>query len=481
MITIVNKKVEATVKYKEYPLDPMIKKALSALGFVYPLEVQKEVLPLILEGKDVVVKSQTGSGKTAAFAIPMCHLVEIEDKYPQGIVIAPTRELAMQIQIDIENIGRFRGVKTMVAYGKTLIKDDREALKKFPQIVVATPGRLRDLLDRKFLRIDDLKFLIIDEADELLNLGFEEQLNDILSMVPKDRLTALFSATMQTKIEHLVMDDMKDPVVIDIEPEVDIHKKVSQVYFEVEEHKKLDFLKKLVDHEKPTRCIIFVNTQNKVESVYKIFSKWHPDTGMLHGGMEQDDRNKVIAKFKRGDYKYLIATDLASRGLHVRNLSHVINFNLPFEFENYVHRIGRTGRVRETGIAINLCSYKEAESMPELETFLGYEIPRQGPKRRKKPQNLQEATNKRFKPDKTLKYAKIKIYAGRHAHIKAGDIMHTITRIQGISKQDLGRIDVFHDYTLVDVNRNYVDQVMQSLRKMKIKKKSYRVQRLDKR
>lgn len=474
-------KVEAVVKYKEYNLDPMIKKALSELGFVYPLDVQTKVLPLMLEGKDVVVKSQTGSGKTAAFAIPVCHKMVIEDNYPQAIVIAPTRELAMQISVDINNIGRYRGVKTIVAFGKTLIKDDRDALKKFPHIVVATPGRLRDLLDRKFLRIDNLKYLIVDEADELLNMGFEEQLHDILSMIPSDRITALFSATMQKSIEHIIMDDMKSPEIIDIPPEVDIHKKISQVYFEVEEHKKLDFLKNLLEYEKPNRCIIFANTQNKVESIYKIVSKWNDETGMLHGGMEQEERGKVIAKFKRGELRYLIATDLASRGLHVRNLTHVINFNIPFEYENYVHRIGRTGRVQETGIAINLCSYKEAEAMPELEAFLGYTIDRQGPKRRVKPQGVEEKTSRRFKVDKTVKFAKIKVFAGRQAHIKAGDIMNTITRIDGVSKSDLGRIDVMHDYTLVDVNRNYVDQVMQTLRRMKIKKKSYRVQRLDKR
>lgn len=469
------------MKFKEYNLEPMIKKALSGLGFVYPLEVQKQVLPLIMDGKDVVVKSQTGSGKTAAFAIPLCNEVVVEDNLPQGIVIAPTRELAMQIKVDIDNIGRWRGVKTMAAFGKTLIKDDRSTLKTFPHIIVATPGRLRDLLDRKFLKTNNLKYLIIDEADELLNMGFEEQLHHIISMLPAERLTALFSATMPEKIEHLIMEDMKDPERVDIAPEVDIHKKISQVYFEVEEHKKLDFLKKLLAHEKPNRCIIFANTQNKVESIHKIVSKWNDETGMLHGGMDQADRAKVIARFKRGDLKYLIATDLASRGLHVRNLTHVINFNIPFEYENYVHRIGRTGRVQETGIAINLCSYKETELMPELEEYLGYEIPRQGPKKRVRPKQEDAPTNRRFKVDKTVKFATIKIHAGRHAHIKAGDIMHTITRIDGVSKKDLGRIDVFHDYTMVDVNRNHADNVMKALRKMKIKRKSYRVQRMDRR
>ncbi|MCH4888252.1 DEAD/DEAH box helicase [Acidaminobacter sp. JC074] len=466
------------MKFKEYPLDNNIKRALSELGFKEPLEVQKKVLPLIEEGKDVVVKSQTGSGKTAAFAIPLCNHIEIEDKHPQAVVIAPTRELALQINEDIINIGRYRGIKTLVAFGKTLIKDQRDALKKYPHIVVATPGRLRDLVDRKFLRTDDLKYLVLDEADELLNLGFEEQLHDILSKMPRERNTLLFSATMQSKIEHIIMDDMIEPVRIEIEAEVDIHKKIEQIYYEVEEHKKLDFLRKMLDYEKPVRCIIFANTQNKVESIYKIMSKWNNETGMLHGGMEQDLRMKMISKFKRGELKYLIATDLASRGLHVRNLSHVINFNLPFEFENYVHRIGRTGRVNETGIAINLCSYKESENIISLQEYLGYEIVRKGPKKRVKPKK-EETRRTKFKADKAVKFSKVKIFAGRRAHLKAGDFMHTITRLPGVTGKDLGKIQVQDHFTIVEINAAIIDSVATSMRKMKLKGKSYRVQRLS--
>ena len=466
------------MKFKEYPLENNIKRALSELGFKEPLEVQKKVLPLIEEGKDVVVKSQTGSGKTAAFAIPLCNHIEIEDKYPQAVVIAPTRELALQINEDIKNIGRYRGIKTLVAFGKTLIKDQRDELKKYPHIVVATPGRLRDLVDRKFLKTDDLKYLVLDEADELLNLGFEEQLHDILSKMPKERNTLLFSATMQSKIEHIIMDDMIDPVRVEIKSEVDIHKKIEQIYYEVEEHKKLDFLKKMLEYEKPTRSIIFANTQNKVESIYKIMCKWNDETGMLHGGMEQDQRMKMISKFKRGELRYLIATDLASRGLHVRNLSHVINFNLPFEFENYVHRIGRTGRVNETGIAINLCSYKESEIIVELQEFLGYELERKGPKKRVKP-NQVDTRKTKFKADRAVKFTKVKIFTGRRAHLKAGDFMHTITRLPGVTSKDLGKIQVQDHFTVVEINTAIVESVLTSMRKMKLKGKSYRVQKLS--
>ena len=466
------------MKFKEYPLKNDIKRALSELGFKSPLEVQEKVLPLIFAGKDVVVKSQTGSGKTAAFAIPICESIVVDEMYPQAIIIAPTRELALQINEDIINIGRYRGIRTMVAFGKTLIKDNRDELKRYPHIVVATPGRLKDLVDRKFLKTFDLKYLVLDEADELLNLGFEEQIHEILGNLPRERNTLLFSATMQSKIEHIIMDDMNDPVIIDIKSEVDIHKKVEQIYYEVEEHKKLDFLRKMLDYEKPKRCIIFANTQNKVESVYKVMSKWNDETGILHGGMEQADRMKSISMFKRGELKYLIATDLASRGLHIRNLSHVINFNLPFEFENYVHRIGRTGRVNETGIAITLCSYKESENIESLHEFLGYQLERKGPKTRNKPASVITKRKGKFKADKTVKFEKVKIHAGRRAHIKAGDIMQTLIRIPGIDKNMLGKIDVNDDHTTVEVDRNVVDSAMTALRKRKIKGKAYRIQKM---
>ncbi|MBN2795564.1 MAG: DEAD/DEAH box helicase [Clostridia bacterium] len=470
------------MKFKSYPLKNEIRRALSELGFVDALEVQKQVFPLIFDHKDVVVKSQTGSGKTAAFAIPICNEIEVEDKYPQCIVIAPTRELALQIHEDIKNIGRYTGLKSMLAVGKTLITENRTELKTYPHVVVATPGRLKDLIDRKFLKVFDLKYLVLDEADELLNMGFEEQIHEILSQLPKDRQTCLFSATMQSRIEHIIMDDMKDPVRVDIQPEVDIHKKISQVYYEVQEHKKLDFMKRMLEHEKPTRCIIFANTQNKVESIFKIMKKWNDETGILHGGMEQDERMATISKFKRGEIKYLIATDLASRGLHVRNLSHVINFNLPFEHESYVHRIGRTGRVKETGIAINLCSFKESEKMPELEEYLGYQIERIGPKRRTNPKQNSEGTTKstKFKPNKNVKFAELKVFAGRHSGLKAGDFMATITRINGVERQDLGKIKLGEDSTIIEISQDKIQDVARTLKNMRFKKKQYRVQIMNK-
>ncbi len=466
------------LKFKDYPLNNEIKRALSELGFKSPLEVQKQVLPVIFEKKDVVVKSQTGSGKTAAFAIPICDSIEIEEKYPQALILAPTRELAVQIKEDIDSIGRYRGIRSLAVYGKVAITEQRKALKQYPHIVVATPGRLTDLIDRKFLRTNDIEYLVLDEADELMNMGFEEQIHNILLKIPKERNTLLFSATMPPSIEHIIMDDMKEAVRIDIKAEVDIHKKVDQIYYEVEEHKKLDFLKKMLDYEKPTRSIIFANTQNKVESIYSIMKKWNDVTGTLHGGMEQEDRLKTIAKFKKGELVYLIATDLASRGLHIRNLSHVINFNLPFENENYVHRIGRTGRVNETGIAITLCSYKEQERIPELHEYLGYEIERKGPKKRTRPEGAETNRKRRFKAERKVRFAKIKLHAGRNSRLKAGDVLGLISRAPGVEKNDIGRIDLSSDFTMLEVNVDKAEAIFKYLRNAKINGKSYRVQKI---
>lgn len=466
------------MRFKDYPLKNDIKRALSELGFKSPLEVQVKVMPEVTQGKDVVVKSQTGSGKTAAFAIPICDIIEIEDKYPQALILAPTRELADQIKEDIDNIGRYRGIKTLAVYGKTSISEQRRALKNYPHIVVATPGRLMDLLDRKFLRTNDIKYFVMDEADELMNMGFEEQIHFILERMPRERNTLLFSATMPKSIEHIIMDDMSEPVRIDIKSEVDIHKKVDQIYYEVEEHKKLDFLKKMLDYEKPTKCIIFANTQNKVESIYSVMRKWNDETGTLHGGMEQEQRMKMISRFKRGELKYLIATDLASRGLHVRNLSHVINFNLPFENENYVHRIGRTGRVNNEGIAITLCSYKENERLPELEEYLDYALERKGPKRRVNHSRAESGKKKRFKADKKVKFDKIKIHAGRNSRLKAGDILGLLKRAPGVDQNDVGRIDLSSDFTMLEINRDKTEVVFRYLRNSKIGGKQHRIQKI---
>lgn len=465
-------------KFKDYPLKNEIKRALSELGFIKPLEVQEKVLPAIFENKDIVVKSQTGSGKTAAFAIPICDNIEIEDKYPQALIIAPTRELADQIKDDIDNIGRYRGIKTLSVYGKVPITEQRKQLKSYPHIVVATPGRLMDLLDRKFLRTNDIKYLVLDEADELMNMGFEEQIHFIIERVPKERSTMLFSATMPTSIEHIIMDDMIDPIRININSEIDIHKKVEQIYYEVEEHKKLDFLKKMLDYETPSRCIIFANTQNKVKSIFDVMRKWNDETGTLHGGMEQEERFRIISMFKRGELKYLIATDLASRGLHIRNLSHVINFNLPFENENYIHRIGRTGRVDNEGIAITLCSYKENERVPELEEYLGYSLDRKGPKKRinHNPENSNK--KRRFKVDKKVKYTKLKIHAGRNSRLKAGDVLGMIKKASGVEQNDVGRIDLASDFTMIEVNNDKCDVIFRYLKNSKINGKQYRVQKI---
>ncbi len=467
------------MKFKEYNLKNAIKRALSELKIIEPLKVQEEVIPLIVEGKDLVVKSSTGSGKTAAFSIPLTNMLTIEDNYPQVIVIAPTRELALQINEDIKNIGRYLGIKSMAFFGKTMIKDNREDLKKYPHIVVATPGRLKDLLERKFLKTSNLKFLVLDEADELLNLGFKEQLDSIFSLLPKERKTYLFSATMDRDLEKIVEDELINPIKIDIKPEIDIHKKIHQIYYEVDEHKKLDFLRKMLDYEKPTKCIIFANTQNKVDSIFKIMRKWNDETAVLHGGIEQFERMRTISKFKRGELKYLIATDLASRGLHVRNLSHVINFNLPFEFESYVHRIGRTGRVNETGIAINLCSYKERERLKELQEYLGYDIERIGPKRRSNPKKeLNNNKNTRFKINKNIKYGRIKLFAGRRSNLKAGTISSIITRIKDVDKNDVGKIVLYDDYTIIEVNEKKKNVIMSALKKVKFKGKVYRIKNM---
>ena len=468
------------VKYKDYDLSNEIKRGLSELGFKYPMEVQQKVLPMVLEGKDLIVQSQTGSGKTAAFGIPIAEKIDVEIVAPQALIIAPTRELAVQVKEDIANIAKYKDLKCCAIYGKEPIEIQRKKLKAGQHIIAATPGRLLDHMRRKRIKLDNLKYLVIDEADELLNMGFKEELESIISKLPEDRTTLLFSATMPDTIEEMCSQHMNNPERIEIEPEVTSLEKIKQIYYEVDEHKKIDFLKKMIAHERPNRCIIFFNTRSMVEKLNEVMKKWNYTIATLHGGMEQNDRMKTIAKFKNGEIRFLLATDVAARGIHVANLSHVINYNVPFEDENYVHRIGRTGRVDQEGIAISLISAREFRRLDELEEFLGYRIPRMGGRSRAPKEERVERVkkNQRYKRENTRRTkARIQLNVGRNTGIRAGDILGTIRSIRGLTQQDVGTIEIQPDKTYIEIFEGKEAAVMKALRSKKIKGRDVRVKK----
>lgn len=472
------------IKFKDYPLDNSIKRGLSELGFKEPLEVQEKVIPMIFEGKDLIVKSQTGSGKTAAFAIPLCERIDVELESPQVLVLAPTRELAEQVKQDIADIGKYKGIKCCALYGKQPMELQRKELKQnTPHVIVATPGRMMDHVLNKNVKLHDIKYLVIDEADEMLIMGFKEQMETIIKKIPNERVTLLFSATIPDEVTFLSQEFMNRPESIEIEAEVSNIDKIEQIYYAVDGLKKVDFMKRVIEREKPRKAIMFCNTQDQVTNLYEIFKKWGNFTCAVHGGMDQQMRTDILNAYKRGEYKMLIATDVAARGLHVQGITHVFNYSVPFEFEQYVHRIGRTGRVDQHGIAITMVIPSEMNRFRELEAFLGYTIPCKGGHVQRKPKVEAaplDGKRQRYKVD-TRKGQKVLVQfnAGRdNSSLKTGDFLSAIRRIEGISNEDIGKVDIKGNFTNVEITNGKEALVIKAFKTKPIKGKQYRVKKV---
>ena len=474
------------MKFKDYPLSNEIKRGLSELGFQEPLEVQEKVIPLIFDNKDLIVQSQTGSGKTAAFAIPICEMIDMEIEAPQALILTPTRELAQQVKNDTKGIGRYKGIEPLAVFGKEPIQIQRRALKQNPRVICATPGRMLDLIERKNVKLKDIKYLVIDEADEMILMGFQDQMEAIIAKLPEDRVTLLFSATMPEKVQYIAKEYLKNPENIAIEAKSTTVDRINQIYYTVDGLKKVDFMKKMIKVESPRKTIIFCNTRTQVEKVFEIMRKNDQFVCCLHGGMEQEARTRVLASYKNGEYKVLITTDLTARGIHVDGITHVINYSVPFDHENYVHRIGRTGRIDQKGFAITMVMPSEEERFTALQEFLGYKIPWRGGQRKKKLVHKfsadEEATNRRrrFKSDTNRKDKTIlQINAGKaNSKFTSKDILYSFKSIPGVEIDDIGKIEVKDRFTTVDVYAGKEDLIMKAFKTSKIAGKTLRIKKV---
>ncbi|MBE0451558.1 MAG: DEAD/DEAH box helicase [Clostridia bacterium] len=471
--------------FKDFPLDNQIKRAISELGFQKPLEVQVKTIPMILEGKDLIVKSQTGSGKTAAFSIPLCEKADAELDRPQVLILTPTRELTAQVKEDISEIGKYKGLKFCALYGKQPMELQRKELKQNPHVIVATPGRMMDHILNKNVKLQDIKYLVIDEADEMFLMGFKEQIETIIKKIPTDRVTLLFSATMPEEVKILSQMYMKNPESIEIESEVLNIDKIEQIYYAVDGLKKVDFMKKMIRHEQPEKTIIFCNTQEQVDNLFAIMRKWNHSVCAVHGGMDQGMRMEMLKGFKRSVYKILIATDLAARGLHVKDITHVINYGVPFDHENYIHRIGRTGRVDQKGIAITLVIPSEMSRFEELQNFLGYTIPCKGghidklAKTSVRKKAEQSTGRRRYKDEmKKGQAVSLTINAGMaNSPLKPKDILTVLRSIPGVSMEDIGKIEMMDKITKVSIAGGKERLVIKGLETKRIKGKTYRAKK----
>jgi len=352
--------------FSDFGLSNELVKALSNMGFEEPTPIQAQAIPIGLKGKDMIGQAQTGTGKTTAFGVPLLEQININEGV-QGLVLAPTRELAVQVAEELNRIGQVKGIKTLPIYGGQDINRQIRGLKNRPQIIAATPGRLIDHIERKTIRLGNLKMVVLDEADEMLNMGFIEDIERILGEIKGERQTMLFSATMPKRIQSLAEKFMKDPELVKIKAKEMTVKNIEQHYMEVHEKQKFDVLCSLLDIQSPELAIVFGRTKKRVDEVVEGLIKRGYSAEGIHGDIPQAKRDQVIRRFKEQTIDIMVATDVAARGLDISGVTHVYNFDIPQDPESYVHRIGRTGRAGNKGLAVTFVSPREIDHLKIIE------------------------------------------------------------------------------------------------------------------
>lgn len=365
------------ITFEELKIDPLILKALSNMGFEETTPVQKETIPLALMGRDLIGRAQTGTGKTAAYGIPLVECCDPNSEHIQGVVITPTRELAIQVAEELNRIGQYKRIRSLPVYGGQDIDRQIKALKNRPPIIVGTPGRLMDHMRRKTIRLQQTKMVVLDEADEMLNMGFREDIEVILQQIPEERQSLLFSATIPVHIKTLAEQFMKNPEMVHIKPQEVTLSHIEQHYIETPETQKLDVLCRLLDIQNPGLAIVFGRTKRRVDEIAEALNKRGYSAEGIHGDLTQSRRETIMRRFKAGMTDLLIATDVAARGLDITGVTHIYNFDIPQDPESYVHRIGRTGRAGETGVAITLVTPREIGHLKYIEQFIRQRIKRQ--------------------------------------------------------------------------------------------------------
>lgn len=353
--------------FKEMGLSQPLLRATAEMGFEETTPIQAQAIPLGLAGKDIIGQAQTGTGKTAAFGIPMLEGIEKDRENIQGLVVTPTRELAVQVAEEINTLGRFKGIRALPIYGGQDMGRQIRALKGRPEIIVATPGRLMDHMRRRTIRLQQVKVVVLDEADEMLNMGFIEDIETILKEVPEKRQTLLFSATMPKPIQDLAGNYMQDPEFIQIRPREVTVPNTQQFYFQVQDRQKFDVLCRLLDMQPPELALVFCRTKRRVDELYEALGKRGYSAEALHGDLTQAKRDSVMRNFRQGLTEVLVATDVAARGLDISGISHVYNFDIPQDPESYVHRIGRTGRLGKPGQAVTFVTPREMGHLRQIE------------------------------------------------------------------------------------------------------------------
>ena len=471
--------------FNSYKLSEEIKDALRLLGYDKPTDIQQEVIPVMLAGKNTVAKAPTGSGKTAAFAIPICEKITWEENAPQALILEPTRELAEQVKDEVFRIGRKKRLKVPALFGGFPIEKQIQTLRQKSHIVVGTPGRVMDHIRRESLKLDKIQYLIIDEADLMLDMGFIDEVKAILSLLGEDCKISLFSATLKPEIQELVDEHIRDVVLIMQEQNEEMEKAIVQVLYEAHKDSKYDTFLNILKLENPGLCLIFCGTREMVNVLFQKLRRARIFCGMLHGDMEQKERLKTVDAFRRGCFRFLIATDVAARGIDFDSITHVVNYDFPTGRETYVHRIGRTGRNGKTGRAISLVCDEDKHMLRMVEIYMEQkltvlECPPVSQETEKEfwSSQRQKAESKPEKGEALNKgILRLSIGGGRKSKMRAGDIVGAVCSIDGLEVADIGIIDIRDSLSYVEILNEKGAQVLECLQTRPIKGKVRKVQR----
>ncbi len=453
---------------QSFQLSPEVTKVLGDLGYTTLTPIQEDSFAPLLSGKDVIGQAQTGSGKTAAFSIPILEKIETNDRFIQAIVLCPTRELGAQVTEQIRKLGRYKKNLVVVSLlGGVPFRTQMRSLEHGVHVIVGTPGRVLDHLERKTLDLSGVKTFVLDEADRMLDMGFVDDIEKILKEIPEDRQTVFFSATFPNTIETLSKRYQKSPVRITSKA-LDAPA-IEELVYETSKENKLHTLISFVATKRPESAIVFCNTKLMVDEICQALSKAQIVAEKLHGDLEQTDRQKVMAKFRNRSVKVLIATDVAARGIDVTGVETVINYDLPSDASVYVHRIGRTGRIGKVGLAVSLLTPHESPKVQTIEQYT----------KRTLKKLKWEATAPVAYSEEVVKLDTLYVGAGRKQKIRPTDILGAFTGEGGCKGAQVGKIEILDNFTYVAVDSVMTDHLISVFRMGKIKNRRIQVQRVQ--
>ncbi len=436
--------------------EPLLE-TLKILNFTTMSEIQEKAINPILEGKDILAQSKTGSGKTLAFGIPSVMATDTNNNKPQTLIITPTRELAEQIAVALRKVAAYKAnLKILTLYGGVPLRAQADSLAKGAHILIGTPGRIQDHLAKETLVLDSIKTLVLDEADRMLDMGFHDEIIKIGSNMPRTKQTLLFSATFPEKIEKLAKALLKQPLTIKVDTILEANK-INEIVYETSD--KFKTLSTLIQSYKPESLLIFCNTKAEVISLTdRLYTKGHSVTD-IHGDLDQRERNEAVLLFSNGSKRILVATDVASRGLDIKDIALVVNYDLPFDKEVYTHRIGRTGRADASGTALSLYGPNDSEKCAYITS------------------QANTGKMKELRADAAFrmisKYDTLGINGGKKTKLRAGDILGTLCKEIGIDNTMIGKITITDTRSYVALHHSVIDKVDKAFKKVKIKKKKY--------